>query len=100
MKAEWVAAIIEWAAQNTHVDEVWLFGSRAKGTARPDSDVDLCLRLRPGGSALGAYFALGDRWQQELGQVLGRHVSLEAMEPGSPEEAEVHSTGRQLFARR
>ncbi|WP_409566226.1 nucleotidyltransferase domain-containing protein [Methylobacterium sp. J-070] len=42
MPIEWVDAIRAWAAGNKNVAEVWLFGSRAKGTV-PESDVDLGL---------------------------------------------------------
>ncbi len=31
-----------------HVQKLELFGSRAKGTARPDSDVDLLVTFEPG----------------------------------------------------
>jgi predicted nucleotidyltransferase len=35
-------AIHEWAARHP-IAEVWLYGSRARGTHRPDSDVDLAV---------------------------------------------------------
>jgi predicted nucleotidyltransferase len=34
-----------WAASTEWVNEVRLFGSRAKGRSRPDSDVDIALTL-------------------------------------------------------
>ena len=37
--------IESWAEQRNEVSEVWLFGSRAKGSARDDSDMDLALIL-------------------------------------------------------
>lgn len=49
-----------------------LFGSRAKGTARPDSDVDLLVSFEPGytpGWELGGLLV-------ELGALLGRKVDL------------------------
>ena len=54
------------------VAELWLFGSSAKGTARPDSDVDL-LYVRAPGSHLG--------WEiedlaAELSLLFGRKVDL------------------------
>jgi predicted nucleotidyltransferase len=36
-----------WASANGNVRELWLFGSRAKGNSRPESDVDLALVLMP-----------------------------------------------------
>jgi predicted nucleotidyltransferase len=66
----WAALIREWATRTGSVREVWLFGSRAKGTARPNSDVDLAIVLMPSVGktdwALGNYTALGDAWQREL----------------------------------
>jgi predicted nucleotidyltransferase len=38
-----VRAIKEWAQSARYAQEVRLFGSRAKGCARPDSDVDLAI---------------------------------------------------------
>jgi len=32
------------AARRNHLDRIWLFGSRSRGVARPDSDVDLLYR--------------------------------------------------------
>ncbi len=54
------------------IAELWLFGSSAKGTARPDSDVDL-LYVRAPGSHLG--------WEiedlaAELSLLFGRKVDL------------------------
>ncbi len=49
-----------------------LFGSRAKGTARPDSDVDLLVSFEAGyipGWELGGLYV-------ELGELLGRKVDL------------------------
>jgi predicted nucleotidyltransferase len=40
-----VDKIREWAAQTRYVKEVRLFGSRAKGSARPDSDIDLAITV-------------------------------------------------------
>src|SRR5690606_13670191 len=38
----WLAAISEWAVRHP-IKEVWLYGSRARGTHRQDSDVDLAV---------------------------------------------------------
>lgn len=83
----WLTGLGAWAAGKSEVDQLWLFGSRAKGTARPDSDVDVGLVLADGTPSypvevghdwpLGNYMALGDRWERELAAIVGRHVSLE-----------------------
>jgi predicted nucleotidyltransferase len=78
----------EWASQNGSVRELWLFGSRADGTARPDSDFDIGVGLMPpddkGNWALGNYFALRSDWRRELEEIVGRHVSLENITPDEP----------------
>ena len=66
--------IRQWAFRTNSVREVWLFGSRAKGTARPDSDVDIGIYLMPpaGGAdwALATYTEMGDWWQRDLATLL------------------------------
>ncbi len=78
----WLRALAAWAADRPEVGEVWLFGSRAKGTARPDSDVDLGLVLESGEPGhdwpFGNWMALGGAWRDEVRGMLGRPVSLEA----------------------
>jgi hypothetical protein len=39
--------------------------------------------------ALGNYVALGDQWQRDLANMLGRHVSLECVTPDEPGTAKV-----------
>lgn len=94
LQPEWVKWIRAWAKQTPSVAEVWLFGSRAKGTATVESDVDLALVLMPGDQGhdwpLGNWMALATRWQGELEDGLDRHVSLELFarageEEGAPE---------------
>ena len=65
MSDEWLRGLRAWASANANVRELWLFGSRADGHAKPESDVDLAIALMP--DALGNYYALGDGWQREKG---------------------------------
>jgi uncharacterized protein len=41
--------------------EIWLFGSRARGDARPDSDFDLLVVAKPGGVFGSDDYDLADR---------------------------------------
>ncbi len=92
---QWLRDLRSWASANGNVRELWLFGSRAVGHAKPESDVDLAIALMP--DALGNYVALGDGWQHELEGIVGRHVSLEAILPGTEEDACVRSIGVLLW---
>jgi hypothetical protein len=55
-----------------HVAKLELFGSRAKGTARPDSDVDLLVTFEPGQTPGLAFIDLAE----ELERLFGCHVDL------------------------
>jgi predicted nucleotidyltransferase len=93
MVTPWLATIEAWAADKPEVAAVWLFGSRAKGTERPDSDVDLGVVLMPGEPGhdwpLGNWMAIGSAWRDELCTMLGRGVSLEAFSrPGELQSEE------------
>jgi predicted nucleotidyltransferase len=85
MPDEWLIALRTWACNNDSVRELWLFGSRAKGYSRPESDVDLALALMPAKGkhdwAGGAYLACHGEWKRQLEDIVGQHVSLEAIEP-------------------
>ncbi len=55
-----------------HVAKLELFGSRAKGTARPDSDVDLLVTFEEGQTPGLEFFGLAD----DLEHLVGRKVDL------------------------
>ncbi|HVB45689.1 MAG TPA: nucleotidyltransferase domain-containing protein [Streptosporangiaceae bacterium] len=54
------------------IAELKVFGSRARGTAGPDSDVDVLYTLRPGRKLGWEIEQLAD----ELAAILGQHVDL------------------------
>ncbi len=58
--------------QRYHVAKLELFGSRAKGTARPDSDVDLLVTFEPGQTPGLAFVA----FCEELEWLFGREVDV------------------------
>jgi predicted nucleotidyltransferase len=96
MQHDWLLGLRSWANQNDSVHKLWLFGSRAKGTSNPESDVDIAITLMPTNGkhdwAAGNYVAFHSEWKRELETIVGRHVSLEAIEPGSIEDATVVRT--------
>jgi predicted nucleotidyltransferase len=103
MREEWLHGLRKWASDNGSVRELWLFGSRADGRARPDSDVDVAVALMPATDgtdwALGNYFALHGDWKRQLEAIVGRHVSLEVIVPGTPEHEAVRRSGAVLWSR-
>ena len=40
-------AINQWASSFPSIRRVWLYGSRVKGNARPDSDLDVAVEIDP-----------------------------------------------------
>lgn len=100
---QWRVQIIRRARETNAFDELWLFGSRAKGTTRPDSHVDIAVTLMPAQDghdwALGDYLAFSPAWQRSLEAIVGRHVSLTAIVPDTPGDTEVRKTGVLLWRR-
>ena len=78
---EWCDAIRSWAAAIPSVDRVSLYGSRARGSPGPDSDLDLAVYVRaPDGEHLSEWIENRQnrqRWQQALNARLGIKVHLE-----------------------
>jgi predicted nucleotidyltransferase len=70
-------AICSWAEGVNCVQVVRLFGSRAKGTARPDSDVDLALTLRADTAEdLLEWVQELDAWEDQLSARLGLEADV------------------------
>jgi hypothetical protein len=92
-----------WALGKDSVRELWLFGSHGTDLSKA-SEVQLALALQPPRAktdwALGKYAALGDMWQRELEMVVGRHVSLAVIRPGTSRDRIVRATGVLLCAKR
>ena len=63
--------ISAWAQATPYVRAVHLFGSKAKGNARPDSDVDLAVS-----AAGGHYTALAAEWEKHLSDCTGLTVNI------------------------
>ena len=74
-----VEIIQEWAATTRYVREVRLFGSRAKGSPKPTSDIDLAITVdgKTAGTILGNWYVEGKRWQPQLTTLLGSKAYLD-----------------------
>jgi predicted nucleotidyltransferase len=76
-----IAIISEWALQRQSIKAVWLFGSRTRGEATPDSDYDLGLELLPGISPsddgpFTDFFFNWEDWKADLIVRLGAEVDI------------------------
>ena len=72
-----IEAIRGWARHEPLISEVFLFGSRAKGTATDESDTDLALRFTVDNSlVVGVFRRHGRKWQDDLRTLTGLDVSL------------------------
>jgi predicted nucleotidyltransferase len=103
LRIQWIAGLRVWATRHRSVRELWLFGSRAKGTARLRSDVDIAVYLMPPKGkddwALGQYFALSSEWKRELRSIVRRHVSLEPVVRCPKHDSIVRRRGKRLWSR-
>ena len=77
------------------IAELKIFGSRAIGTARPDSDIDVLYVLRPGRKLGWEIEQLAD----ELSGLLGHHVDLVSLRALHPQlKPTVLAEARPLYA--
>lgn len=82
-------------ADRPGIAEMRIFGSRARGTARPDSDIDILYTLQPG-RRLGWEI---EQLTDELGELFGRQVDLVSTRSLHPPLREsVLAEARQLYA--
>jgi len=80
-----VDAICRWARKRPRIVAVHLFGSRAKGCARPDSDVDLALTLSEDASeTIGTIWMYRlKRWRGDLWRSIKLKPDLRVMNLGN-----------------
>jgi predicted nucleotidyltransferase len=99
MKEDWVDGLRSWAKKKGYIRELWLFGSRAKGTSTPESDFHLAVDLMPYERAFEAYVTLHKKWKEELEAIVGHNVDFGAIEEGTKLEEEVKRTGKRLWGK-
>jgi predicted nucleotidyltransferase len=76
--------LADWAARNPKVRRVWVFGSRARGTHRPDSDIDIAVELEPVADSeetLLVWLANSEQWRSQLQDRISLPVDLEWFDP-------------------
>ena len=71
-----------WADGKGYITRAWLFGSRAKGTARDDSDWDLALELHVQDDQQGKFFRSKlEEWNTELQKFVGLPITVDLYYP-------------------
>ena len=80
MQADIAKSLSEWASRHEALAAMWLFGSRAQGTPRPESDHDIALELVPKRNgddwAFTSYFFSRDRWKREIESIIEGPINL------------------------
>jgi predicted nucleotidyltransferase len=76
---EQLAALITWGKKTPEVQAIFLTGGRAKGTATPDSDLDLAFSMTGQDPLrrLATFLSRRRAWRAELEAALGLAVQLE-----------------------
>ena len=72
-----------WATSQPSINRVWLFGSRARGEAGPDSDLDIALEVVPAypdASATDCWFTHSSQWRGELAARFPFRIQLELLD--------------------
>lgn len=93
-------AIVRWAQQNSIIRRVYVFGSRARGTASAESDLDLALVLDEiHGSALSELIVRRTTWRDELTRSSGVCMKDIYLADDSAVAQAVRDHGVLIFAR-
>ncbi|HVY89578.1 MAG TPA: nucleotidyltransferase domain-containing protein [Hyphomonadaceae bacterium] len=76
----WFAVIRSWAASKPDIAKAFVFGSRAKGIARPDSDLDIGIIVassNPNEDDYTCWFFNRDDWNRELAEMIPITIDLQ-----------------------
>ena len=64
---ELVAPMLPWFAKTKSISQAWAFGSRVRGNANLESDLDIALLLEPDdGEVLAEWISNAEEWRCEL----------------------------------
>ena len=69
MEPEFKNILLDWASSKPFIVRLWVFGSRARGTHRPDSDLDVAVQVesrRRHESAYTLFVCEHQSWQADL----------------------------------
>ena len=76
---------MKWAASKPQISKLWIFGSRAAGTATESSDIDIAVEMVHAPdwdvTLTGIWCRFSRRWECELGQLLPWAVDFQFFDP-------------------
>ena len=99
---EHINAVATWGERTPDVLEVRLFGSRIYGQERPDSDLDVAIRLRASLDECDGYATFAFRapaWRRLLESCVPWRVDLQLLAHGSDNVASYAASGITVFCR-
>ena len=83
--------IIEnWASKLPYKVNIYMFGSRMKGTSKRDSDLDIAIEFLDENDAWLLWFALYEKWQKDLSCQIGVKVDLQLYEGDESEHLQLY----------
>lgn len=77
------AIVRAWASTIPEITHAYVFGSRARGDYRPESDLDIAIRLQARGrdpSPSVTWFGEGDKWERQLQSMLPVRLDLQSLD--------------------
>jgi predicted nucleotidyltransferase len=101
MQLDEVALVVAgWAASIPNVKAAYLFGSRAKGTSRVDSDLDVAIALEGDDEGFADWICDAEELRNALGALLPMPLDLRMMHSGDTTVMPaVQEHGLQVFKR-
>jgi predicted nucleotidyltransferase len=83
LEDSWIKSIQLFASKDARIAKVFVFGSRAKGTHRYDSDLDIAVQLTGTDPSERDTYAIckSEKWRKELGAVLPIKLDLQWANP-------------------
>jgi predicted nucleotidyltransferase len=90
VEAEWITVLQAWAEDEPLVEAVYLFGSRIRGDARPESDLDVAVQLRCQQEKIVLkWMRNSERWLAHLKERLPVEIHLKLYDPDNPSQTVV-----------
>jgi predicted nucleotidyltransferase len=101
---DWSSVLTLWARAKPQIAEVWLYGSRIRGSFRDDSDLDVAIVMsgKSKEARYGNWVALADSWEKELKALLPVAVDLDIGDEDIAQEVvapALRREGRRIFQR-